>query len=159
VDLGTDVLEIGPGFGVTTELLLKPGRRLTCVEIDDSLAAALERRFAGEAVHVLRGDATRLSFPDASFDSVACFTMLHHVPGAGSQDRLLAEAFRVLRPGGRLVGMDSIGSALFRMVHVGDTMCLVDPATFAQRLCAVGFDDVRVEALRSSFRFGGRRPG
>ena len=46
VDLGDDVLEVGPGYGATTDVLSKAVPRLTSVEIDDELAAMLVDRFA-----------------------------------------------------------------------------------------------------------------
>ncbi len=45
-ELGEQVVEIGPGPGVTTELLIERASHLTAVEIDESLAADLRRRFA-----------------------------------------------------------------------------------------------------------------
>jgi hypothetical protein len=44
--------------------------------------------------------------------------MLHHVPSAALQDRLLAEARRVLRPGGVFAGFDGVASWLFRVIHI-----------------------------------------
>jgi len=98
IDLGSEVLEVGPGPGITTDLLRARVPRLTCIEIDDRLAASLERRVAGGNVTVRHEDATAMSLPDAAFDSAVCFTMLHHVPSAALQDRLLSEVARVLRP-------------------------------------------------------------
>ena len=54
----------------------------------------------GTNVTVVAGDATSMPFPDGSFSGAVCFTMLHHVPSAELQDRLLTETYRVLRPGG-----------------------------------------------------------
>ena len=45
-DLGDDVLEVGPGYGATTDVLSQSVPRLTSVEIDDELAAMLVDRFA-----------------------------------------------------------------------------------------------------------------
>lgn len=76
VALGPDVLEIGPGFGVTTDLLLPAVKRLTCVEVDRRLARKLAVRMFGKHVSVLCENAAALSLPDCSFDAVLCFTML-----------------------------------------------------------------------------------
>jgi SAM-dependent methyltransferase len=156
VDLGRDVLEIGPGYGATTDVLCKRVNHLTCIELDRRLAEGLKRR-APSNVTVLCEDATSSSLPDASFDSVVCFTMLHHVPSAALQDRLLAEVARVLRPGGIFAGRDSRYSLRFRLLHVLDTMTLVDPATFSGRLRSAGFSSVQVDANVESFRFRARR--
>src|SRR4051794_41676982 len=79
-DLGGDVLEVGPGYGATTDVLADSVPQLTAVEIDDELAAMLTERFAGRAsVTIVHGDATALDFPDGQFTGAASFTMLHHV--------------------------------------------------------------------------------
>ena len=50
VELGDDVIEVGPGPGLTTEVLRSQVQRLTAVELDDDLAAALAQRYAGTNV-------------------------------------------------------------------------------------------------------------
>jgi SAM-dependent methyltransferase len=158
IALDGDVLEIGPGYGVTTRWLLEQGARLTALEVDPALAGDLRRQLGGE-VDVHTGDGARLPFPDATFDTVVCFTMLHHVPSAAQQDRLFAEAARVLRPGGTFAGSDSRLSLRFRLLHVADTMVVVDPATLPDRLCAAGLVDAEVQTGDRSLRFRAvRRP-
>ncbi|OLT11875.1 methyltransferase type 11 [Pseudonocardia sp. CNS-139] len=157
VPLGGDVLEIGPGYGVTTRWLLERGARVTAVEVDPDLAAGV-RRELGERVDVHVGDGGALPFPDAAFDTVVCFTVLHHVPSPQHQDRLFAEAARVLRPGGAFAGSDSRLTLRFRLIHVGDTMVPVDPATLPARLRAAGLDDVHVDTVPRSLRFRATRP-
>ena len=93
-DLGDEVLEVGPGPGLTTDVLRRQVPRLTAVEIDERLARSL----AGTNVTVLHADATALPFEDGQFSAATLFTMLHHVPSAARQDRMLAELRRVLRP-------------------------------------------------------------
>ena len=101
LDLGDDVLEVGPGYGATTDVLGELVPKLTAVEIDPDLAAMLMDRFAGkDSVSIVRGDATALEFPDGRFSGEASFTMLHHVPTDALQDRLFAEVSRVLQSGG-----------------------------------------------------------
>src|SRR5439155_9853609 len=134
VGLGDNVSEIGPGAGVTTDWLRDRVPALTCVEIDHDLASSLKKRLDGTNVAVVEGDATRMSFPDASFRSAVCFTMLHHVPSRELQDGLLAEAHRVLKPGGLFIGSDSTSSFRFRLFHVLDTCVSVEPDRFAARL-------------------------
>jgi ubiquinone/menaquinone biosynthesis C-methylase UbiE len=80
-----------------------------------------------------------MSLPDESLDGAVCFTMLHHVPSVAKQDRLLREVARVLGPGGLFAGTDSLYCRSFRLLHVFDTMVVVDPATFPARLVAKGF--------------------
>jgi SAM-dependent methyltransferase len=150
VDLGGNLLEVGPGPGLTTDVLRWRTHRLTSVEIDTQLARSLGERTrpsdatggSGRRVAVVAGDGTRLPFADESFTGAVCLTMLHHVPSADLQNLLLQEVRRVLRPGAPFVGSDSMPSLLFKMVHLYDTMVLVDPATFGTRLERAGFRDV-----------------
>jgi SAM-dependent methyltransferase len=145
VDLGDDVLEIGPGPGRTTELLKERVPRLTAVEIDDDLAASLAARMAGTNVEVVHGDGTDLPFPDDRFSAAVCFIMLHHLPSAAAQDRLFQQVARVLRPGGLFVAVDSLDSPEFRDMHVDDICVPVDAATVGARLSDAGFTDVTVD--------------
>lgn len=156
VPLDGDVLEIGPGYGITTRWLTEQGGRVTALEVDPALAAGLRTMFAG-LVDVHEGDGADLPLPDAAFDAVVCFTMLHHVPSPSRQDRLFAEAARVLRPGGVFAGSDSRLSLRFRLLHIGDTMVPVDPAGLPDRLRAAGFHGAEVEPGGRSFRFHATR--
>ena len=153
VDLGDHALEVGPGPGLTTDVLATRVPKLTAIEIDGELAARLRRRLAGSNVTVEEGDATEMPFADGTFSGAVSFTMLHHVPSAELQDRLLREVHRILRPGAVFAGSDSRNSAVFRLAHLADTMVLVDPDTFAPRLEAAGFKGVEVQAANSAFRF------
>jgi SAM-dependent methyltransferase len=157
VDLGADVLEVGPGPGLTTDVLRHRAARLTAVEIDDELAASLTNRMRGTNVTVVNADATRMPFPNASFSGAVCFTMLHHVPSVELQDELLAQVARVLRPGATFAGSDSKTSLMFRLVHINDTLVPVPPETFAARLEKHGFHDVKVKAHDRTFRFRATR--
>jgi 16S rRNA A1518/A1519 N6-dimethyltransferase RsmA/KsgA/DIM1 with predicted DNA glycosylase/AP lyase activity len=79
VELGDDVLEVGPGPGMTTDILRERAPRMTSIEIDPRLAAALKQRLQGTNVKVVEGDATAMPFADGSFSGAVSFTMLHHV--------------------------------------------------------------------------------
>ncbi len=144
VDLGGELLELGPGAGAATEWLRQRVRRLVAVEHEPDAAARLASRFAGVGsnVEVASGDAAALAYPDGSFDTVATFTMLHHVPTRALQDRVLAEAFRVLRPGGAFLGSDSLASDGLHHFHEGDTYNPVEPAAFLTRLQTAGFGTI-----------------
>lgn len=144
-DLGDNVLEVGPGYGATTDVLSQSAPRLTSVEIDDELAAMLVERFADvPSVQIVNGDATSLPYADDSFTGAACFTMLHHVPTAELQDKLFSEVARVLRPGAALVASDSLGSEELKAHHEDDTYNPVDPSSLPSRLAAAGFENVEV---------------
>lgn len=144
-DLGDDVLEVGPGYGATTDVLCRTVPKLTSVEIDPELAAMLRDRYADvPSVQIVNADATALSQPDGSFTGAACFTMLHHVPTDDLQDRLFGEIARVLRPGAAFVASDSLGSDELAAHHEGDTYNPIDPALLSARLTAAGFGDIEV---------------
>ena len=157
VDLGGDVLEIGPGPGTTTDYLRERVDHLTSLEIDRGLAASLRERTRGGNVDVVDGDATEMPFEDGRFSGAVSFTMLHHVPNLKLQERLLRETYRVLRSGAVFAGVDSRDGWIMKVIHIGDVMVLVDPDTFGGRLESAGFRDVRVEANDRRFRFRGTR--
>ncbi|TDD90490.1 class I SAM-dependent methyltransferase [Actinomadura rubrisoli] len=156
-DLGPEVLEIGPGYGATTRVLRRRVPNLTALEIDPALAGRL-RTLAGTSVEVVEGDGTAMPFPDEAFSGAVCFTMLHHVPSPRAQDRLFAEACRVLRPGGLFAGSDGLDRRGFRLIHLFDTLVVVDPDTLPARLEAAGFADVAISLGKGSFRFSARKP-
>ena len=153
LDPGEDVLQLGPGPGLTTDVLRERPARLTAVELDPRLASSLQERMKNTNVEVVEADATAMPFPDGSFSAVLSFTMLHYVPSVTLQDQLFAEAWRVLRPGGVFTGSDTASGVLLRLAHIGDTMVPVDPATLGQRLETAGFDEVEVKKRLGEFRF------
>lgn len=100
LDLG-DVLDLASGDGVFAELIAAHAASVTCVDVSTAVIDAARRRLAGVgnvAFHL--GDMHRLPFADASFDHV--FAM-HALSYSTEPARLLAEAARLLRPGGRVV--------------------------------------------------------
>ena len=156
-DLGDDVLEIGPGPGLTTDLLRTRVPRVTALELDDDLAAKLTERLKGTNVDVVHGDATNSGLASDRFTTATCFSMLHHMPEARMQDELFAEVQRVLRPGGQFVGVDALDSDGMRAGHIDDTFVPVDPDTLGTRLEAVGFDSTEIDIGEYQFRFRTRK--
>jgi SAM-dependent methyltransferase len=157
VELGKELLEIGPGPGAATEWLRHKVARLTAVEIDEQSAALLAARYAGTNVDIVTGSGAELRFADESFDAVGTFTMLHHVPTQALQNKILGEAYRVLRPGGVLIGSDSLASNDLHHFHEGDTYNPVDPASVLVRLLALGFARVTV-TVDWSLKFTAHKP-
>jgi ubiquinone/menaquinone biosynthesis C-methylase UbiE len=151
IDLHGDVLEIGPGFGAATSWLAERAASVTAVEYDKKLAEKVQRRVPN--ARVVRASGADMPLDDASYDVVLCTTMLHHVPTVAEQDALLAEAQRVLKPGGVFCGSDSRSSFLFRVAHVGDVMNVVDPDTFGERLEAAGCHDPKLTVADRAFLF------
>ncbi|HEY1914509.1 MAG TPA: class I SAM-dependent methyltransferase [Streptosporangiaceae bacterium] len=157
-NLGSDMLEIGPGPGAATDWLRQRVGHLTALEIDEEAAAKLAARYAGTNVEVVTGSATAIGYPDASFDSVGCFTMLHHIPTLAEQNKLLAEALRVLRPGGVLIGSDSLPSDGLHHFHAEDTYNPIEPAALLVRLQTLGFDKITIW-VDYMLKFTARKPG
>jgi SAM-dependent methyltransferase len=157
--LGDDVLEVGPGPGLTTDLLLTLAPRVTAVEADAGLAADLGRRLAGRGVEVINGRAEQLDFAPDRFSAAACFAVLHHAGTAAVQDRVFTELLRVLRPGGVLVGSEGYDTERTRAAHAGDQFAPVDPEELPGRLRAIGFTGAVVTRGELDFRFQARKPG
>jgi ubiquinone/menaquinone biosynthesis C-methylase UbiE len=106
------VLDIASGDGVLAELLAPHAGRYVCIDTSARVvAAAAERLRAHRNVEVREGDMHALSFDDASFDLVV---LMHALTYAEKPAQAVAEAARVLRPGGRL-----LLSSLARHEHKG----------------------------------------
>jgi SAM-dependent methyltransferase len=157
VSLQGPALEIGPGPGITTDYLCTKVDSLTALESDPMLARRLRQRFSNTNVSVIDGDATAMPFAEGAFRTVYCFTMLHHVPSVSLQNKLIAEVRRVLAPGGVFVGTDSRLSLRMKVFHWFDTMVIVDPAVFSQRLLEAGFTSPQIELGEGAFRFHATR--
>ncbi|HTX95673.1 MAG TPA: methyltransferase domain-containing protein [Mycobacterium sp.] len=157
-ELGDNTLEIGPGYGAILRVLVDKTPRLTAVEIDPPMAQRLQQLY-GERAHIVNADGTDTRLPADEFSSVVSFTMLHHVPTTEQQNRLFAEAFRVLRPGGVFAGSDGVPSLRFRILHIRDTCNPIPPDELPNRLRAAGFRDVDVEVQGSRQRWRAVKAG
>ena len=156
--LGNCVLEVGPGPGLTTNILRTRASEITAVEADPELAAALAARLSGTNVTVLHADATKTRLESNRFSAVTCFGVLHHMPSAELQDRLFAEACRMLRPGGVFVATDSLDSQAIRKFHADDVFLPLDPATLVARLQTAGLTSVRIAPSTHELRFTATKP-
>jgi SAM-dependent methyltransferase len=103
---GLSVLELGAGMGEHTGVLLRSGAAVTCLDIAPAALSTIDRRFAGETnrPNTVLGDIEALPFPSASIDIIACAGALSY----GDPRQVNREIFRVLRPGGSLVCVDSL---------------------------------------------------
>lgn len=158
VDIGDNLIEVGPGFGATTDILRTKTPHMTAVELDPILAEKLAARMVNTNVEVIHADATDLPFESGQFSAASSFIMLHHVPTPELQDRVLSELARVLRPGGVLFGVDSLDSPAFREAHIGDTCVPLNPLTLKDRLVQAGFTDVEIQVWSIGVRFRARTP-
>jgi ubiquinone/menaquinone biosynthesis C-methylase UbiE len=117
-----EVLEIAIGTGLNLPFYPRDvrltGLELSPAMLDRALARAHE---LGRDAQLQVGDATALPFPDQSFDTVVCTFALCTIPDEGAA---VAEARRVLRPGGRFVFAEHVRSPV-RAIRIGQRV--LDP--------------------------------
>ena len=100
---GDTVLDLGCGNGRFFELINGAGREIKYFGADNSeklVQLAKQRYQAGKFVLT---DGLILPFADNFFDKILCIAVLHHLPGRELQREFLREAYRVLKPNGRLI--------------------------------------------------------
>jgi ArsR family transcriptional regulator len=98
-----DVLDVGSGDGVLAALVAPRARSVTCLDRSAKVIDAARRRLAKmQNVRFVVGDMHALPFEDRAFDAVMLMNCLTY---ATSPDTVLAEAARVLRPGGAVSGV------------------------------------------------------
>jgi len=115
---GKTLLEIGCGIGIDTVSLADLGfREVVGVDLTESAIQVARQRAAIEGRHTLRfevANGEQLPFPDASFDIVYSFGVIHHTPSIA---KAIAEIHRVLRPGGRALVMIYHRHSLVDLIH------------------------------------------
>ncbi len=113
------VLEVAVGTGRNFPFYPQEAR-LTGIELSPAMLEIANRRARelGRAVDLRVGDAQGLDFPDASFDTVVFTLSLCTIP---NERKAVAEAVRVLRPGGHLLWLEHVRSP-FRPVRVVQRM-------------------------------------
>lgn len=96
---GRRVLEIGCGMGLHSELMARAGADLNAVDLSPTSVAATRRRFELKKLPgtIQQADAEHLPFPDASFDFIWSWGVIHHSSRTG---RIVREIRRVLKPSG-----------------------------------------------------------
>lgn len=102
-----EVLDIATGGGHVAAALSPLVRRVVASDLTVEMLAAAGRFFRSKGltnVETTEADAEDLPFGDRTFDIVTCRIAPHHFP---TPDRFVAEASRVLRPGGRLGLIDT----------------------------------------------------
>ena len=155
---GETVLDLGSGGGI--DVLLSAhrvgpaGKAYGLDMTDDMLALAREnQRKAGvENVEFLKGEIEAIPLPDAAVDVVISNCVINL---SADKRQVLAEAFRVLRPGGRFAVSDivvrgEVPEALRRNVElwIGCVAGALEEAEYKRLLAEVGFEDIEVEPTR-----------
>jgi ubiquinone/menaquinone biosynthesis C-methylase UbiE len=141
-----DVLEIAIGTG--RNLPHYPADvRLTAIELSPEMLSIARKRAGdlGREVDLREGNAEALDFLDASFDTVVCTFALCTIP---DDRKAVAEAKRVLRPGGRLVAIEHVGSPV-RVVRAAER--LLEPLTLrfeADHLTREPLDHLEAEGFK-----------
>jgi ubiquinone/menaquinone biosynthesis C-methylase UbiE len=145
------VVELGAGTGSLTCLLrgaLPGGVTLTAVDPDERALAIARRRVPGGAIAWRHGRAEALPVPDGSQNTVVTALVLHHLPVAVKR-AAMAEARRVLRPGGLLLiadfgpAQDFMMALAFTIIKVADGPTTAGHATgiVATLVSKAGFDE------------------
>ena len=98
---GSRVIDLGCGSGLFTQLLQEAGYRAVGIDISPKLIELGRNTYLGLDLRV--GDAEALPFADGAFDGVLLSGLVHHFP---DPRLLVAETYRVLRPGGRFMAFD-----------------------------------------------------
>jgi ubiquinone/menaquinone biosynthesis C-methylase UbiE len=148
---GEQVLDIGCGPGFLCEAIaagVGSAGAVVGIDISPDLIALCERRSPPHCLSYAVGDATKIEQPDASFDAVTCTQVAEYVTDV---DRVLSEAYRVLKPGGRAVFVATDWDAVVWHSQARDRMARVMksweahcahpnlPRSLARRLTSVGF--------------------
>lgn len=97
---GKRVLEVGCGWGVGIEILLSLGATYVAgFDFDPAMVVLAQSRLTKyeDRVALFVGDATTIAAPDATFDAVVDYGVIHHIP---DWSQALHEIARVLKPGG-----------------------------------------------------------
>jgi SAM-dependent methyltransferase len=146
------VLDIGGGSGMVSRMLVdEPETDVVCLDISHAM-------LTHAPVPAVQADATRLPFASESFDLVVAAAFMHHLPDLYL--RVMDDASRVLRPGGRVVGYDPNGRCVQNRIFMGNGPLRLKsfspeerpivPAKMAQNMAAARLD--RFEFQYFTFR-------
>ena len=155
---GETVLDLGSGGGIDVLLSAKrvgpTGRAFGLDMTDEMLALAEEnKRKSGLAnVHFLKGEIEHIPLPDNSVDVIISNCVINL---SGDKDRVLREAFRVLKPGGRFAVSDivvrgEVPAAIRRSIELwmGCVAGALEENDYRAKLARAGFVDIALEPTR-----------
>jgi SAM-dependent methyltransferase len=155
---GETVLDLGSGGGIDVLLSARrvgpSGKAYGLDMTDEMLALAREnqRKAGAQNVEFLKGEIENIPLPDNSVDVIISNCVINL---SGDKDRVLAEAFRVLRPGGRFAVSDvvvrgEVPAAIRRSVElwIGCVAGALEVSEYRTKLSGAGFEQVEVEPTR-----------
>jgi ubiquinone/menaquinone biosynthesis C-methylase UbiE/DNA-binding transcriptional ArsR family regulator len=146
LDTEWTVGDLGCGTGQAAEALAPCVRAVVAIDESAAMLQAARRRLRAHAnVELRRGSLEALPLDDASLDAAVCVLVLHHLP---EPERALAEAARVLRPGGRLLVVDMLphDREAYRQ-QMGHVWLGFSEEQVRSQLTAAGLADVRCRTL------------
>jgi len=157
---GERVVDLGCGPGLLAVQMAErvgSGGEVQCIDASESMVAMAKRRFTDIMwIEPRVGDVAALPYSDHSFDAGVCTQVYEYVPDI---DRALAELYRVLKPRGRAVIVDtdwessvwhsSDTGRMRRMIDAWDRHCPHPhrPRTLMPRLRAAGFESVQADVI------------
>ena len=155
---GETVLDLGSGGGIDVLLSAKrvgPSGKAYGLDMTDEMLALAEenRRKAGVGnVEFLKGEIEKIPLPDNSVDVIISNCVINL---SADKDRVLAEAFRVLKPGGRFAVSDVVTRGEIHpeirknvLLWVGCVAGALDEHEYRQKLEVSGFERIDIEPTR-----------
>ena len=155
---GETVLDLGSGGGIDVLLSARrvgpSGKAYGLDMTDEMLALAHEnRRKAGlDNVEFLKGEIESIPLPDSSVDVIISNCVINL---SGDKDRVLHEAYRVLKPGGRFAVSDVVTRGAIpgevrqsMLLWVGCIAGALDEYQYVEKLAKAGFESIDVERTR-----------
>ena len=155
---GEVVLDLGSGGGIDVLLSARrvgpTGKAYGLDMTDEMLALAHEnkRKAGAENVEFLKGEIEHIPLPDDSVDVIISNCVINL---SADKDRVLREAFRVLKPGGRFAVSDVVTRGVIPdeirqkvLLWVGCIAGALDEAEYQSKLIAAGFEQIEVEPTR-----------
>lgn len=164
---GEVVVDLGSGSGLDVLLSARrvvPGGRAIGLDMTDEmldLARENQRRAGVANAEFLKGDMESIPLPDNAADVVLSNCVINL---AADKDRVLREAYRVLKPGGRLAVYDivvagTLPESVRRSVeaYVGCVAGALEAGEYREKLAAAGFQDIGIEITATHFSLKGGR--
>lgn len=158
LNLGETVLDLGSGGGIDVLLSARrvgpTGKAFGLDMTDEMLALANEnkRKSGMENVEFLKGEIENIPLPDNSVDVIISNCVINL---SADKDKVLREAFRVLKPGGRFAVSDVVTHGEITpeirksiLLWVGCIAGALDETDYRSKLAAAGFRDIDVEPTR-----------